>query len=83
MRGIAFRGLLIRHLILPGGLEDTKEALDFVKNNLSPEILVNHMNQYYPTHLAYKYDELNRRLTFIFSHFVYIIYKAEKYIQES
>ena len=35
MRGIAFRGLLIRHLILPGGLEDTKEALDFVKNNLS------------------------------------------------
>lgn len=62
-RGLAYRGLLIRHLMLPGCLEDTKKLLEFIKYNLSRDSLVNLMNQYYPTHLAYKYHEINRRLS--------------------
>ncbi len=57
-RGIAYRGLLIRHLMLPGGLEDTKNILRFLKEELSPNCLVNLMDQYYPAHEAHKFPEL-------------------------
>lgn len=59
---IAYRGLLIRHLMLPGGLGDTKKVLEFIHNELSPNALVNLMAQYYPCHKAYEYKELSRRL---------------------
>lgn len=62
-QGLAYRGLLIRHLILPGGLVETKEVLKFVKNKLSPGVLLNLMDQYYPSHKAFRYTELSRRIT--------------------
>ncbi len=62
--GIAYRGLIIRHLMLPGGLEDTKEILKFIKEKLSSNCIVNLMDQYHPAHKAYKYKELTRRLPF-------------------
>lgn len=62
--GPAYKGLLIRHLMLPGGLEDTKNVLEWIKHELSPDCLVNLMDQYYPAHKAYKYDEINHRLNF-------------------
>jgi putative pyruvate formate lyase activating enzyme len=60
--GIAYRGLLIRHLMLPGGLEDTRNILKFIKDELSPDCLVNLMQQYYPAHQAHRYPELKGRL---------------------
>lgn len=62
-RGLAYRGLIIRHLMMPGGLENTKEILKFIKEELSPDCLVNLMDQYYPAHQAYKYPEISRALT--------------------
>ncbi|MFZ5753815.1 MAG: 4Fe-4S cluster-binding domain-containing protein [Bacillota bacterium] len=62
-RGIAYQGLLIRHLMMPGGLEDTKKVLEFIKEELSPECLVNLMEQYYPEHQAFQYEEIARPLT--------------------
>lgn len=62
-RGIAYRGLIIRHLMMPGGLEETKEIFDFIAKELSKDCLVNIMDQYYPTHKAHKYEELNREIT--------------------
>lgn len=59
--GIAYRGLIIRHLVMPGGLEDTREILRFIKEKLSPDCLVNLMDQYYPAHRAYEYEEIARR----------------------
>ena len=59
---IAYRGLLIRHLMLPDGLDDTKKVLEFIHNELSPNVLVNLMEQYYPSHKAFEYKELSRRL---------------------
>lgn len=60
--GIAYRGLIIRHLMLPGGLGNTKEVLRFIKEELSSHCLVNLMDQYYPAHQAYKHEELARGL---------------------
>lgn len=61
-RNIAYRGLLIRHLMLPGGLEDTKEVLDFIKDELSSDVLVNLMDQYTPCYKAFEYKEIAKRL---------------------
>lgn len=61
--GIAYRGLLIRHLVMPGGVEDTKEILMFIKEELSPGCLVNLMDQYYPAHQAHRYREISRRIS--------------------
>lgn len=62
-RGIAVRGLLIRHLMPPGGLADTKKVLRFINDNLSADCLVNLMDQYYPHFRAFQFPELGRRLT--------------------
>jgi putative pyruvate formate lyase activating enzyme len=61
--GIAHRGLLIRHLVLPNGLAHTEEALRFVREELSPHTYVNLMAQYYPTYRARSFPELSRRIT--------------------
>lgn len=59
---IAYRGLLIRHLVLPGHPENTKGVLRFIKENLSADVLVNIMEQYYPAYKAFHYDKINKRL---------------------
>ncbi len=61
--GIAKRGLLIRHLVLPNGLADSKKCLEFIANEVSKTSFVNIMDQYYPTFRAGDYPELNRRIT--------------------
>lgn len=61
-RGIAYGGLIIRHLMMPGGLEETKLILEFMSNELSKDCLVNIMDQYYPTHQAHKYTEINEKV---------------------
>lgn len=63
-RGIAYRGLLVRHLVLPDNLAGSEEVLRFVAS-LSRDTYVNIMNQYRPCGEAYKYKELNRRPTSI------------------
>ena len=62
-KGIAKRGLLIRHLVLPGDLAGSEAIFDFIVKELSPDVYVNIMAQYYPCHLAYKFPELTRRIT--------------------
>ena len=46
--GTARRGLVVRHLILPGAVEDTLELLDWIGQNLSPFIGLSLMSQYHP-----------------------------------
>ncbi len=62
-RGIAYKGLLIRHLILPEMDESTEKILDFLKD-ISPNTAVNIMDQYRPFYKAYKYKEINRRIRY-------------------
>lgn len=60
--GIAQRGLLIRHLVLPNGIAGTKDAMKFIAS-LSKNTYVNLMDQYHPANKAAQYSKLNRRIT--------------------
>ncbi len=62
-RGIAVRGLLVRHLVLPGDLAGTEEVLTFVASELSPDTYLNLMAQYRPCHRAEEHPPLDRRPT--------------------
>jgi putative pyruvate formate lyase activating enzyme len=46
--GLARRGLLIRHLVMPGCLDETRAILDWIAGELGPDTYVNLMDQYYP-----------------------------------
>ncbi len=61
-RGIALRGLLIRHLILPEDLAGTKEAMKFIAQELSTNTYVNLMDQYRLCYKANEYPPLDRRI---------------------
>ncbi len=62
-RGIALRGLLIRHLVLPEGLAGTREIVRFLAEEISPDTYTNIMAQYYPCYQAVNSPPLDRRLT--------------------
>jgi putative pyruvate formate lyase activating enzyme len=62
-RGIAVRGVILRHLILPNRIAGTEEVIKFIAKELSPEAYVNLMSQYRPEHKAVEYPEISRRLT--------------------
>ncbi len=61
--GIALRGMIIRHLILPNNLAGTKEILNFIASELSSEIYISLMSQYFPTYNASNFNEINRRIS--------------------
>lgn len=62
--GILKKGVLIRHLILPGNLENTKGALRYVAETFAPgQVLFSLMRQYVPWGRASEFPEINRRLT--------------------
>jgi putative pyruvate formate lyase activating enzyme len=61
-RGLATRGLIVRHLVMPGLLHETEEVLRFVAEELGPGTYVNLMGQYYPAgKVGDRYEEINRR----------------------
>jgi len=63
--GLALRGILIRHLVMPGLLDDTREIMRWVATTLSRDTYVNIMDQYYPAYKAEthpRFIEINRRL---------------------
>jgi len=62
-QGIAQRGLLVRHLVLPNGLAGTAEIVKFLAEEISPQTYLNVMAQYRPMHKAHQYPEINRRPT--------------------
>ncbi len=62
-KGIATRGLLIRHLVLPNGLAGTKGIARFIATEVSPDSYVNIMSQYHPCYEAFQVPELSRRIS--------------------
>ena len=61
--GIAVRGLLVRHLVLPNDLAGSGAILRFLAEKVSKNIYLNIMAQYHPVFQAAKYPELNRMIT--------------------
>jgi len=62
-RGVAERGLIIRHLVMPQNIAGTDRFVRWVAEELSPDTYVNIMGQYRPEHKAFDYPELSRRIT--------------------
>jgi putative pyruvate formate lyase activating enzyme len=62
-QGIAQRGLLVRHLVLPGGLAGTEKAMRFIAESVSPKTYINIMDQYYPCGDIPAGSPLGRRLS--------------------
>ena len=63
--GLAKRGVLVRHLVMPGGIAGTREIMHFLATELSPDTYVNIMAQYRPAGKvnAESYPEINRMVT--------------------
>ena len=61
--GIMQKGLMIRHLILPNHVENSKQVLKWIKENLDNNVYVSIMAQYFPTYKAKQLEELNRKIT--------------------
>jgi putative pyruvate formate lyase activating enzyme len=64
-KGVARRGVLVRHLVMPGMLEESRQILHFLAEEVSSDTYVNVMAQYRPAHkvTSEKYAEINRPLT--------------------
>jgi len=62
-KGIAERGLLIRHLVMPNGVASSEAVLKFIAEGISIHSYVNIMDQYRPEYQAHDYPEINRRIT--------------------
>lgn len=62
-KNIAYRGLLIRHLVMPENLAATEKIMQFISEEISTEAYVNIMSQYYPAHKAFHYEKLSRGIT--------------------
>jgi putative pyruvate formate lyase activating enzyme len=61
-RGVAQRGLLVRHLVLPEGLAGTAEIVRFLRDEISPQTYINVMSQYRPCYRAHTLPPLDRRV---------------------
>lgn len=60
--GMIKKGLIIRHLVLPNNLENSKKVLKWIKENIDEKVYVSIMTQYFPTYKAQEYQEINRKI---------------------
>ena len=62
-QGMIQKGIMIRHLILPNHIENSKKILKWIKENVDENVYVDIMAQYFPTYKAKEIKNLNRKLT--------------------
>lgn len=61
--GIMIKGVIIRHLVLPLNLTQTRKIFEWIKNNLPENVIISLMSQYIPMGKACEYKEINRKIT--------------------
>jgi putative pyruvate formate lyase activating enzyme len=61
--GLAMKGLLVRHLVMPRGVAGTREVMRFLAREISQDTYVNLMDQYHPCGWAYRFPEIARPIT--------------------
>lgn len=61
--GMIKKGLIIRHLVLPSNIQNSKDILKWINDNMDKNVFVSVMAQYFPTHKAKDFPEINRKLT--------------------
>jgi len=62
-QGIAERGLIIRHLVLPGGLSGTGTVMKFLAEEISRDVYISLMSQYFPAYRTAEHPGIDRRIT--------------------
>lgn len=62
-KGIIKKGLMIRHLVLPNNIQNSKKVLRWIKENIDEGVYINVMAQYFPAYKAKDINEINRKLT--------------------
>ena len=62
-KGIIKKGIIIRHLVLPNHIENSRKVLKWINDNMSKDIMISVMNQYFPTYKAKNINDLSRKLT--------------------
>lgn len=62
-KGVLQSGVIIRHMILPNNLQNSKDVISWIFNNLGKETCISIMSQYFPTHKAKEHPEINRKIT--------------------
>ena len=60
--GVAHSGLIVRHLVLPGGLSGSKKIMHFITREISPHTYISLMAQYFPAYQADQFPPLSRRI---------------------
>ncbi len=60
--GAAVKGMIIRLLVLPGGISGTGNVLRYIAEELNTDVFISLMSQYYPAHKADEYSPLDRKL---------------------
>lgn len=84
--GMIKKGVMIRHLILPNHLQNTKNILKWIKENIEEDVYINVMAQYFPTYKANEDNLINRKLTRReykqIEEFFYLLNFKNGYIQE-
>ena len=61
--GLMYRGLMIRHLVMPNGVSGVKEVIQWIAENLPKDTYLNIMSQYRPMYKAFDYKEISRKIT--------------------
>ena len=61
--GMIQKGVMIRHLVLPNHIENSKKILKWLKENMDEQVYIDIMAQYFPTYKAKDMKDLNRKLT--------------------
>ena len=62
-KGIIKKGVIIRHLVLPNHIENSRKVLKWINDNMPKDVMISVMNQYFPTYKAENINELSRKLT--------------------
>jgi len=62
--GLIYRGLMIRHLVMPNGVSGTKKVIEWIAKNLPKDTYLNLMSQYRPMYKAFNYPEISRRISY-------------------
>ncbi len=60
--GMIKKGVIIRHLVLPGNIENSKKVLNWIKENIGANVYISLMAQYFPTYKAKEDSNINRKL---------------------
>jgi putative pyruvate formate lyase activating enzyme len=61
--GLMYRGLMIRHLVMPNQVGGTQQIIQWIADNLPKDTYLNLMSQYTPTFKAFEFPEISRRIT--------------------